>query len=413
MAAGVPGTGGAERVRSLAGTAAAALRERAGREAVTAWAAPGRVNLIGEHTDYNDGFVLPVAIDRTVVVAAAPRGDGRLCAWSLQQDGELAIDLAAIAPGKVSGWGAYLAGVAWALGQEGVPVPGADLAVHSDLPPGAGLSSSAALACAAAAALAELAGAALPAMALARAARRAEVEVVGMPCGVMDQTIAMLGRPGHALFLDTRTLQAQHVPLDLARSGLRLLVIDTRAPHRLVEGAYAERRAACHEAARLLGVPALRDADLAAVLAAGERLGPTRTRRARHVVTENARVLEAVAILAAGAPERLGPLLAASHASLRDDFEVSCPELDTAVEAATAAGAAGARMTGAGFGGSALALVPEGRVTAVTAAVRAAFREAGFADPAVLPVEVAGGARRVRLGGEPPRPGARPPRGGP
>jgi galactokinase len=395
-----------------------AFRARAGRDPEGVWFSPGRVNLIGEHTDYSDGFVLPVAIDLGVLVAAARRDDGRLRCWSLQAPEPADLRLEAIGPGRVAGWAAYPAGVAWALGQAtqalgqaavspaaasagagwAAGLGGADLVVDGDVPAGAGLSSSAALECATALALADLGGwlGRLGPVELAGVARRAEVEAVGMPCGVMDQMIAMLGHPGHALFLDTRTLVTEQLPLALHGAGLRLLVIDTRAPHRLVEGAYAERRAAVEKAARVLGVPALRDATPAMVEAHAAALGEPGLRRARHVVGENARVLQAVELLRAGALDRLGPLLAASHASLRDDFEVSCPELDTAVVAALDGGALGARMTGAGFGGSALALVPERLVDRVAAAVPAAFDAAGFRPPEIIPVVVSGGARRIR-----------------
>jgi galactokinase len=386
---GAPIRRSADRLGSLAG----AFRSRTGRDPEGVWFAPGRVNLIGEHTDYSDGFVLPVAIDLGVHVAAAARDDGRLRCWSLQAPEPADLWLEAIGPGLVEGWAAYPAGVAWALGAPG----GADLVVDGNVPAGAGLSSSAALECATAMALAELSGALgrLGPVELAGAARRAEVEVVGMPCGVMDQMISMLGRPGHALFLDTRTLATEQVPLELDTAGLRLLVIDTRASHRLVEGAYAQRRAAVEAAARVLGVPALRDATPGLVEASAAALGDPGLRRARHVVGENARVLRAVELLRTGALDRLGPLLAASHASLRDDFEVSCPELDTGVAAAVAGGALGARMTGAGFGGSALALVPEADVDRAATAVLAAFDAAGFRPPEVIPVAPSAGARRI------------------
>jgi galactokinase len=382
-------------VSGRVGRVAAAFRERAGRDPDGVWAAPGRVNLIGEHTDYNDGFVLPVAIDRLVLAAAGRRHDGRLRLWSLQSEPPADLALAEVGPGKVDGWSAYPAGAAWALGQAGVTVGGADLVVDGDVPAGAGLSSSAALECATATALADLEGAGLDRVALAGLARRAENEVVGVPSGAMDQMVSMLGRAGHALFLDTRSLDTEQVPLPLQAAGLRLVVIDTRAGHRLVDGAYADRRAACEAAAATLGVPALRDATPAQVEAAADALGEEGLRRARHVVTENARVLEAVRLLRAGELERLGPLLAASHASLRDDYEVSSPELDTAVAAAVAAGAVGARMTGAGFGGSALALARADLVGRVDERVRAAFAAAGFGPPAVAAVVPSDGARRL------------------
>jgi galactokinase len=378
-----------------AGPLAAAFRERTGRDPEGAWAAPGRVNLIGEHTDYNDGFVLPAAIDRLVLVAAGRRAGGRLRLWSLQAEPPADLELAGIGPGKVGGWAAYPAGVAWALGQAGVELGGVDLVVDGDVPAGSGLSSSAALECATAIALADLGGADLDRAALAGLARRAENEVVGVPSGVMDQMVSMLGRAGHALFLDTRSLGAEQVPLPLEAAGLCLVVIDTRAGHRLVDGAYADRRAACQAAAAVLGVPALRDATPAQVEAAAGALGDPGLRRARHVVTENARVLAAVERLRAGDLDRLGPLLAASHASLRDDYEVSSPELDTAVEAAVAAGAVGARMTGAGFGGSAIALVETALAGRVADQARDAFAAAGFGPPQVTAVVPSDGARRL------------------
>jgi galactokinase len=227
------------------------------------------------------------------------------------------------------------------------------------------------------------------------ASQRAESEVVGMPCGIMDQMAVMTGRAGHALFLDTRSLATEHVPFDLGRAGLELVVIDTRVSHRLTDAPYAERRRACHEAARVLGVRALRDVCPPDLEAAAARLGDTVFRRARHVVTENARVLDVVERLRAGATESIGPLLAASHASLRDDFEVSCPELDVAVETALASGAVAARMTGAGFGGSALALVAPERLPAMTTAIDNAFGTRRFARPAVVAVRTADAAHRV------------------
>jgi len=386
---------GEHQVSDLVGRVVDAFRDRVGRDPVGVWAAPGRVNLIGEHTDYNDGFVLPAAIDRLVLVAAGRRDGGRLRLWSLQAGPPADLELAVVGPGRVEGWAAYPAGVAWALGQAGAQLGGADLVVDGAVPAGSGLSSSAALECATAIALADLHGARLDRQALAGLARRAENEVVGVPSGAMDQMVSMLGRAGHALFLDTRSLETEQVPLPLEESGLCLVVIDTRAGHRLVDGAYADRKAACEAAAVVLGVPALRDATLEQVEAAAEALGDPGLRRARHVVTENARVLEAVALLRAGHLDRLGPLLAASHASLRDDYEVSSPELDTAVEAAVDAGAAGARMTGAGFGGSAIALVRADLAGRVADRAREAFAAAGFGSPEVTTVLPSDGARRL------------------
>jgi galactokinase len=355
-----------------------------GREAEVGWRSPGRVNLIGEHTDYNDGFVLPLAIPREVRVHAARREDRLLRIASVQAPGAIVeIPLDDLAPGSVTGWAAYAAGAAWALQGHGVALVGADLLVDGDVPQGAGLSSSAALECAASGALLALAGAEVPLTEVALLAQRAENDFVGMPCGVMDQFASTHGRAGNLLLLDTRSLETRHIPFDLAAEGLTLLVIDTRAPHALVDGEYADRRRSCEQAAVLLGVPALRDVD--DLGSAMSRLDDdVLQRRVRHVVTENARVLEVVALLESGDVRAIGPALTASHVSLRDDYEVSCPELDVAVDAALSAGAHGARMTGGGFGGSAIALVETGDVAAVQDAVRSAYSAAGFTEPAFL-----------------------------
>jgi galactokinase len=383
---------------SLVAAVTEAFTERAGRSPEGVWRAPGRVNLIGEHTDYNDGFVLPVAIDRSVVVAAARRDDGVLRCWSSRDLSEpVSRAVAEVGPGISSGWSAYVEGTAWALRELGVPVPGADIVVHADLPAGAGLSSSAALEAAVALALTDLAGSAVDRVTLALAGQRAETEVVGMPCGIMDQMAVLLARAGHAVFLDTRTRETELVPFDPAAAGLTLLVIDTRVKHALVGSPYAERRRSCERAAAVLGVPALRDVRIDDVEAAhtSGALDEVTFRRARHVVTENDRVLEAVDLLRRGELTSIGPALAGSHRSLRDDYEVSCPELDVAVDAAVAGGAVGARMTGGGFGGSALALTPIDGVDRVTEAVTKAFAEAGFGPPAVFAVSIAGGAQRT------------------
>ena len=383
---------------SLVDAVTDAFTARAGRPPEGVWRAPGRVNLIGEHTDYNDGFVLPVAIDRSVVVAAARRDDGVLRCWSSRDHSDpVSRPVAEVGPGTSSGWSAYVEGMAWALRELGVPVPGADIAVHADLPAGAGLSSSAAIEAAVALALTDLAGSTVDRVELALAGQRAETEVVGMPCGIMDQMAVLLARPGHAVFLDTRTRATELVPFDPAAAGLTLLVIDTRVKHALVGSPYAERRRSCEQAAAALGVPALRDAtldDIEAARASGV-LDDVTFRRARHVVTENDRVLTAVGLLRRGELTSIGPALAGSHQSLRDDYEVSCPELDVAVEAAVAGGAVGARMTGGGFGGSALALTPIDAVDRVTEAVTKAFAGAGFGPPAVFAVSIAGGALRT------------------
>jgi galactokinase len=372
-----------------------AFAERTGERPAGVWAAPGRVNVIGEHTDYNDGFVLPIAIERHVLAAARRRRDDRLRFWSLQEGAPREFRVSELDPTALGGWAAYALGVAWALVSEGVELGGVDLVIDSDLPQGAGLSSSAALECSVGLALLELHDAGLDRTRLALAAQRAERDVVGVPTGVMDQMASLLARRGNALFLDTRSLAWEHVPLPLDAAELELVVIDTRTPRRLVAGAYAERRQACEGAAATLGVPALRDVTLEQLDAAADQVGPVAFRRARHVVTENARVLDAVRALREGRPDRLGALLDASHASLRDDFEVSSPALDTAVEAARAGGAIGARMTGGGFGGSAIALVPAAVIPDVERSVRAAFADGGLGAPDLFAVTAAARARRV------------------
>ena len=320
------------------------FRRWAGGDADQVWQAPGRVNLIGEHTDYNGGFVLPIAIDRVTTVAVAARGDRTLRCHSLQMDDD-------------SGWTKYVEGVVRALDDEGVRVGGADVLVDSDVPPGAGLSSSAALEVAAAAALGAMAGAVLDPRRLAHVAYRAETEYVGVPVGIMDQTVVALAEEGSALFLDTRSLETDQVPFDPDHEGVHVVVVDSGVRRRLDDGRYAERRRECEAAARALGVEQLRDATRQQVASAD--IDETLRRRARHVVTEDERVLRAVHELRRGSVWGLGPILLASHASLRDDFDVSCDELDIIVEKAMDKGALGARMTGGGFGGSVLVLVPD------------------------------------------------------
>lgn len=361
------------------------------------WAAPGRVNLIGEHTDYNDGFVLPIALPHSARAAVRRRDDGVLRLHSAQADGgvvELALDK--LEPGSVDGWAKYPAGVVWALREAGHPVGGADVHLDSDVPTGAGLSSSAALECVVARAYDDLWGLGLGPVALGLLAQRAENAFVGVPCGAMDQLASTCCEADRAMFLDTRTLTARQLPIDLAAAGLRLLVIDTRVKHDLADGAYAERRAGCEKAAALLGLPALRDLALPELDAALATL-PDDTLRAltRHVVTENARVEAAVEALVGGDPAALGPILTAGHASLRDDFLVSCAETDLVVADAIAAGALGARMTGGGFGGSVIVLVAEQDADRVSAAVTAAFAAAGLSTPRIFPALAAQGARRL------------------
>lgn len=381
--------------------------QRFGRQPAGVWAAPGRANLIGEHTDYNDGFVLPLALGQCAYAAVSPRGDGRLNLVS-EQCGAVELGPEQLVPGTLEGWATYVAGAVWAVrehaaslttGQRDQAAPafdrmGFDLLLDSDVPNGAGLSSSAAVECVTALAVADLLGAQLTRRELALCAHRAEVEMAGVPCGTMDQMISVCGEPDHALFIDCRTLDTRPVPLPLERLDLGLLIVDTRAPHRLASGEYAARRRDCEAAARALGVRALRDASLDAVETLSS-LSPVERRRARHVVTENARVLALVSALERGEWSAAGPLISASHASLRDDFEVTVPELDIAVEAAHAAGALGARMIGGGFGGSVLCLVPRKDAPAIFEAVESAFREQRFRSPAALLGQPSAGARRL------------------
>ena len=355
------------------------------------WAAPGRVNLIGEHTDYNDGFVLPLAIDRRTRVAASPRSDEVVTVRSAQSRDQARFGLDTC-PGEVEGWAAYVAGVVWAMREQGHPVSGLDLEVDGDVPLGAGLSSSASLECAVAVALADLAGLELDTTTLAKLAQRAENDYVGMPSGVMDQMASMHGEVGHLMLIDTRSLSVEQVPLDLDAAGLRLLVVDTMAAHQLVDSGYASRRRECEAAAAVLGVSALRDAKLDDL----ERIDdPVLLRRARHVVTENARVLEVAGLLRGPGPRSIGAALNDSHASLRDDFEVSTDELDVVVETALAAGAVGARLTGGGFGGSAIVLAERAAVEVITERVEAAFSRHGFGRPSCYAVTPARGAGRL------------------
>ena len=368
--------------------------ERYGREPEGTWFAPGRVNLIGG-PDYNEVFVLPFALGAGVCAAASRRSDRRIVLTSRQAGGEpVLLDIDTLEPGSASGWAAYPAGVAWALRQAGYLAGGADLAIDADLPAGAGLSSSAALECSVALALTGLYRRPVPRRELAALARRAENEFVGVPCGIMDQIAALLGKAGHALLLDCRSGHQTAVPLDPAAAGLTLLVIDTRARHALTDGRYAARRQACAEAASLLGVRSLRDVtgDPGALARLTE---PSLRRLAGHVVTEYGRVLRAADLLRAGDQAAMGELLTASHRSLRDEFRMSWPQADEAVEAAIDAGAAGARMTGGGFGGSVIALVPAERAGPVRAAVTRRFTRHHWPAPHFLDAVPSDGARRV------------------
>ncbi|GAA2764621.1 galactokinase [Streptomyces paradoxus] len=362
------------------------------------WAAPGRVNLIGEHTDYNDGFVMPFALPHTAVAAVSRRTDGVLRLHSADVEGgvvELRVD--ELVPEADRNWTAYPSGVVWALREAGHPVTGADIHLASTVPSGAGLSSSAALEVVVALALDDLYELGLKGWQLARLCQRAENVYVGAPVGIMDQTASACCETGHALFLDTRDLSQKQIPFDLAAEGMRLLVVDTQVKHSHSEGEYGKRRAGCEKGAALLGVDALRDVPYAGLDAALARLGDDEEvrRLVRHIVTENERVERVVSLLESGETRAIGPVLVEGHASLRDDFRISCPELDLVVDTAMASGALGSRMTGGGFGGSAIVLAEEQDVDAITKAVTEAFAAAGFKSPRVFEAVPSAGARRL------------------
>jgi galactokinase len=368
-----------------------------GRPAASLWSAPGRVNLIGEHTDYNEGYVFPFAIDRRTFAAISPRTDGLARVASSFADEALEIPLADLSPDRLSGWSAYPLGVAWALRETTggrADEVGFDLFIHSDVPVGAGLSSSAAIESAVAIALDDLWDAGLDRRTLAQVGRLAENKAVGAPTGIMDQSAALLGEADAGVFLDCRTLDAEVIPLGFDPAELVLLVMDTGVSHSHATGGYAARRASCEAGAKALGVEALRDVQVDDLVRAREILDDETFRRVRHVVTEDQRVLDTVRTLRESGPLAIGDLLDASHRSMRDDFEISVPELDLAVETALSAGALGARMTGGGFGGAAIALTPRDLVSQVEFAVDGAFLEHGYTAPTTFPVRASKGAHR-------------------
>jgi galactokinase len=381
---------------AVAERAAGVYRARYGTEPDGTWFAPGRVNLIGEHTDYTGGFVLPFALGSGVAVAAgrAPGGAVTICSGQAPAESRAAV-VEALTPGLISGWPSYPFGVVWSLREAGHRPGGTRIAIDADLPAGGGLSSSAALECAIGLALSDLHDLRVPRPELAALASRAENEFVGVPTGIMDQSAALLCRAGQALLLDCRSRATQDVPLDPGAASLVLLICDTGTRHALTDGRYAQRRRSCEEAARLLRVGSLRDAT-----DRGDDVGaladPELRRRARHVVTENRRVLAAAATLRRGALADIGPLLTQSHASLRDDFEVSWPQADVAVDAALSAGAAGARMMGGGFGGSVLVLAHERDAGNVEAAIAAAYGLRRWPTPTVSVAVPSDSARRLR-----------------
>ncbi len=366
-----------------------------GHEPDGVWSAPGRVNLIGEHTDYNEGFVFPFAINRRTYAAVSLRTDGLARVSSSFSPEVIDVPVDEITRESVAGWSAYPLGVAWALKQLGnATQTGFDLYLESDVPVGAGLSSSAAIECAVAVALNELWNVGLELRDLARVGQLAENQIVGAPTGIMDQSASLLGELDHGVFLDCRDLSAQVIDLAFAREGLELLIIDTRVEHRHAEGGYASRRAACEAGAATLGLTSLRDATEADLPRAAELLDNTTFRRVRHVITENQRVLDTVKTLREQGPKAIGKLLYASHQSMRDDFEISIDELDTAVETAMRHGAIGARMTGGGFGGAAIALCPIDKIGDISRSITAEFSALGYVAPEIFVVSAADGAHK-------------------
>ncbi len=355
-------------MREMEQRASRAYTKKFGAEPEVVASAPGRVNLIGEHTDYNGGFVLPCAIDRRIAVAVGT-GEGGLYSTDFDETRQVGE--------KDSSWADYPRGVAWAMDEAGYGVGAFRAAFAGDVPPGSGLSSSAAIEAATALALDALSGLGTSRKNLAVLCQRAENEYVGVGSGIMDQYASLLCEAGAALLVDCRSLEAQSVPLDLEDAGLALVVCDTRVERGLADTGYNDRRAACERAARELGVKELRDATEESLgLLSGEEL-----KRARHVVSENARVLEAVEALEDSKFDEFGRLMYASHASLRDDYEVSTRELDAFVEISEEHGARGARLTGAGFGGCAIALVAEGKTAALAKACAEVFAGRGFEEP--------------------------------
>jgi galactokinase len=377
-------------------SAADSFRDAFGRAPAGVWSAPGRVNLMGEHTDYNGGYVLPFAINLRTYAAVSRRDDGLVSVQSLQKPGEV-VESAVhdLSPDTDTGWAGYALGVLWALAGAGHDVGGLDIVLDGQVPSGSGLSSSAALECAVGLAAVELYDIDIALDELARIAQYAENNFVGVPCGLMDQMAACVCRADHALFFDVRDDVREQEPFAPQDDGLTVLVIDTRAVHAHAGGGYADRRQSCEEAARQLGVAYLRDVPMSSLEDALARLdSDILRRRARHIITENDRVLRTVELLSSGRVREIGPILTESHASMRDDFEISVPELDTAVEAALAAGALGARMTGGGFGGSAIALIRAADLDDVTRTVDVAFAEKEFRAPQIWAPRASAGAAR-------------------
>ena len=352
--------------------------ETFGEEPDLVAAAPGRVNLIGEHIDYSEGFVLPFAIKDRTMVAARKRDDSTVRIASAQRRSKIVtVDISEVKPGLKGEWERYALGVLWSMGVKS----GVDLLIDGHVPLGAGLSSSAALECSVATAMNHLFDMGFNLDELARLTQKAENQYVGVPCGIMDQSVSLMASRGFALLLDCRDLSTRNIPFDVASHGLELLIIDTQAHHALTDGGYAERRASCEAVAAKLSVKSMRELTMAQLDSARATLSETEYIRARHAITEMKRVLDCVDALGSGDFVKVGQLINESHRSLRDDYTVSCPELDTAVEASLAAGALGSRMVGGGFGGSAIALIEAAKTSQTISAIEKAFADKKFKAP--------------------------------
>ena len=352
--------------------------ETFGEEPDLVAAAPGRVNLIGEHIDYSEGFVLPFAIKDRTMVAARKRDDSTVRVASAQRRNKIVtVDIADVKPGLKGEWERYALGVLWSMGV----TSGVDLMIDGHVPLGAGLSSSAALECSVATAMNHLFDMGFNLEELARLTQKAENQYVGVPCGIMDQSVSLMATNGFALLLDCRDLSTRNIPFDVASHGLELLIIDTQAHHALTDGGYAERRASCESVAAKLHVKSMRELTITQLDSSRDLLSETEYIRARHAITEMKRVLDCVEALSSGDFVKVGQLLNQSHLSLRDDYNVSCPELNAAVEASLVAGALGSRMVGGGFGGSAIALIQASKTSETIGVVEKAFADMKFKAP--------------------------------
>jgi galactokinase len=359
------------------------------------YAAPGRINLIGEHTDYNLGFALPIALPERTVVTYVPDDIPEVTVRSDREDGAVRIPLDT-APGDVAGWAGYVAGVMWALRSAGHRILGGTMSIASDVEMGSGVASSAALECAVLGALTTATGLRIDRIGLARIAQRAENDYVGAPTGLMDQLAALCGEPRKALMIDFRELSVRPVAFDPAASDIALLLVNSRAPHQHASGEYASRRSSCERAAADLGMSSLREVQDTGVTALAAVADPVDARRARHILADNQRVLDVVAALAESDFTAIGRLFNASQASMRDDFEITTDHIDLIADTAVEAGALGARMTGGGFGGCVIALAPLDKADRIAGAIRDAVAAAGYNPPTITRTRAGRGAELLR-----------------